>query len=364
MVTPSSALIMLAASDLGDWCARPKYLLAHHKSGSVMVGQALNSLNGQLQSACHASGADDVRLVEFAAHGVNLTAHNALPESCFRPAGVDAALMSSAQTMRQVPVLAADALAVHILRHPVEMVVSSYAYDLDVAEPTWQRAPLGSCVQSVEATIPSEVRTILESCSVGQVASLHCAAIDAVVCATRGGGMLAGRLPAFDNETWAAYLSRLGEDEGLLAESVMMRHLALDNMVQTHESFGPWAEVRSESSVSAPLARAAVCESDFEDATLSECERLWRHVVTGLGFPADTAESAATEAAALSCPQGAEGRDAKARHGTATTNGTASSDRVARLLRLDAALHDGTLAAMAAGTPCSLSSRYRPTAAA
>jgi len=311
---------------------------------------------------------DDVRLVEFAAHGVNLTAHNALPESCFRPAGVDAALMASAQTMRQVPVLAADALAVHILRHPVEMVVSSYAYDLDVAEPVWQRAPLGSCVQSVEAAIrkeySSEVRTILESCSVGQVASLHCAAIDAVVRATRGGGMLAGRLPAFDNETWAAYLSRLGEDEGLLAESVMMRHLALDNMVQTHESFGPWAKVRSGSSVSAPLARAAVCESDFEDATLSKCERLWRHIVTGLGFPADTVESAATEAAALSCPQGAEGRDEKARHGTATTNGTASSDRVARLLRLDAELHNGTLAAMAAGTPCSLSSRYRPTAAA
>ena len=189
---------------------------------------------------------------------------------------------------------------------------------------------------------------------------------------------------ALSAATGSEYLHRLldggQEDEALLASAIFM--LA--------ESIKGGAQLATFQRIERPDS-ARSCEADYDDASASECEAVWRSMLGALvDWTNSTAPSIAgvqvvaganalgvasgplggsggfgqlmeelVAAAATTCP--AVDTKGVAKHsGTTDSNRTQPADRLVRLSRLDAEYLNGTLAEMAAIILCNASARYSP----
>ena len=112
------------------------------------------------------------------------------------------------------------------------MVVSSYEYDKDEhIEPYWQDIPLDPRYLAprtgMDAFFESNGGTPLHMQALLEFATL---ASDA----TYGAALPPLLRNASVTESWFQYLSRVGEDEGLLAEALFMRVKSITPMVEDH----------------------------------------------------------------------------------------------------------------------------------
>jgi len=327
-----------------------------------MLTDSLDILNWRLKDDCETAGVPkhNIRLIEMSSHGLNFSAHEELPSKCWR------VVNRNVEFNRQLPFPPniTNARLLHVIRNPLEMIVSSYGYDMEELETQWQHAPfrgIPACeshfnnfLQSVDPHSKAQ----LDSCNGGTAAALHCSAVHAVRSAAHPvKGELAGILPkvhpsAYPNGTWLTYLESLDEDEALLAEAIMMSSLALKNMAiigpSVRSLVGPWVT---------GTTHQAVCENEFEEATMPGCTRMWLQVVKGLGFSGNLTRLA-SKAAEASCPGSKTAQASLSAHNSATGNLTEASDRVKRLIRLDRDYLGGRLARMTLAQPCGLSDRY------
>ena len=341
-----------------SWCRKKRYVLTHHRAGGTVAHSAVLAFNAMLLLHCPPS---EVRLVSLAGAGINFNHSSPIPDQCSRvdPDSADplaeAAHAADLGKVSSVPPMPEDALVLHVERNAMEMVVSSYAYDLLGKEPAWQQGPVSPfdhCRRFYHEHFGEEQSELYE-CTSG--ISPHCAGIDAAVVAARpADGVLAEYLPEIDpedaamagapRESWANYLARVGEDEGLLAEALMMRTLALRNMAQVRARLEPAIE-SGEGQI--------VCLSAFEERTMAECRAMWERVALGFGFPWHVARNASQTIAEQAC-------SAERRAAALPLNRTEAADRVARLTRLDDELLNGSIAQLSGYIQCPLSPRYQP----
>jgi len=312
-----------------------------------------------------------VRLVTLAGHGINFNFTSTVADSCSHINSRASDHLSSMQRwvnsqvqlgmVSSQPPLPADALVVHLARNPLEMVVSSYAYDLEGKEPSWQQAPVTPfhhCRRQFHEHF-GEQQSLLTQCTSG--IGPYCSGIDAVVSAAQldGTGELAPRLPVPDpieaamagapRESWSRYLARVGEDEGLLAEAVMMRVLALRNMAQIRQ-------------LSAPPRRQTVCTTFLEEGTVDHCLERWAQLVADLEFPSHLVPNISMAIASATCSRARDGLSAEVEEEAGASlmmrNRTQAADRVVRLARIDEEVLNSSLAQIHSYVSCPLSHRY------
>jgi len=303
------------SAELRAWCSQPKLAITHHKTGTEMMSMALPVLNAQIDTSCHGLAAEKIG-ASFV--GIDFE----------KPVGTPASHDKLKPLYVQAARPAAGTLVVHVRRHPVETSVSSYNYDLENQEWGWQNM---TCPPSDKC---DEI--------LGNVAN-----------SSQSGVLASAGLPAFNfsAESWIEYLSALPEDEGLMADAVHMQK-SLDNMVKVILTQGPWGP---------GTGRLGICERDFVNGELEDCEMAWRRVVKVFGFPPATVSSLAARVANTSCTQAEAGQKAQETHGTVDhANKTKASDQVVRLKQLDHAYLGGQLAKMTPVVACPLSERYAP----
>ena len=156
-------------------------------------------------------------------------------------------------------------------------------------------------------------------------------------------------LNATYTETWFAYLTRVGEDEALLAEALMLSQLSIKPMVSNHAYVAGLGAAHGRN----------VCEKRVDDGTYAECAAFWAATVSWFlhrtsHWPAEVATALALGAANATCAQS----DTNIRSTTGDGNATRKAERVLWLRRIDAALLNGTLAAYEVSIGCPLSQRY------
>ena len=349
------------ASDL-SWCSLPRFVITHHRGGGAIANASVVALNMALLRHCPR---DSLRLVTIGGHGVNYdferhsddgTCDRIAPDS--KDPVRDILQASQLGWVSRLPPLPRDARVLLLARNPFEMAASSYAYDLQGKEPAWQEAPPKSfdhCRRHYHEHFGTQ-QSYLFQCTAG--IAPHCAGIDAVVVASDPEhGDLKESLPELDpeqaamagapTEGWKAYLERVEEDQGLLAEAVMMRALALRNMARIVNEF--------DSGYMSNGSRA-ICLNDIEDSPEAACRARWEHAVARLDFPSQLVPELAAAVAAATCPRSVAA-DA-ARDTMLLSNRTQAAKRVLRLAQLDARLLNSSLAQIAAYVGCDLSASY------
>jgi len=351
------------------WCTKRRYLLTHHRAGGIVSHAAVAALNLALVNHCPPG---QVRLVTLAGHGINFNFTSSVADSCSHIHSRAGETHSSVQhwmnahvqlgMVSSQPPPPDDALVLHLARNPLEMVVSSYAYDLEGKEPSWQSAPVTPfhhCRRQFHEHF-GEQQSLLTQCTSG--IGPYCTGIDAVVAAAQpdGTGELAPRLPVPDpieaamagapRESWSRYLARVGEDEGLLAEAVMMKTLALRNMAQIRQL-----------SAESPR-RQTVCLAFLEEGTVDHCRQKWEQLVADLEFPSHLIPNISAAIAAATCSRARDGQSADVEEEPGASiimrNRTQAADRVVRLARIDEEVLNGSLAQIHSYVGCPLGHRY------
>ena len=299
--------------------------VAHHKSGSTIVDEACVRMNKELRAlapACVAASLGGM-YIHSDWNGLDLSLpptppYADLPYQC---------------CLAEAPP-ADGALVAHMTRNPFEMVVSSYEYDKDVhSEAAWQ-----------DTTMLPVAGEKLSDYLHGYWSAIRHVALLAWD-GTFGGALPRPLLNATYTETWFAYVTRVGEDEALLAEALMLSQLSIRPMVSNHAYVA---------SLGAAHGRNT-CEQRVDDGTHAECAAFWAETVAWFAYtPADVAAALAHGAANATCTQS----DTNRRSTDGEGNATRKAARVLRLRHIDAELLNGTLAAYEAAIGCPLSQRY------
>jgi len=396
--------------------------IAWHKSGSVMMREALTLINarltlyfaeGWLEKAPGLADHDPrIGVIALEGGGVNFSKTEGL---------------YSARTFTPMRPPGSHSRFFAIYRNPVEMAVSELAYDMEeyntelyehqrltyedtarchrddggddaflrpfcdglrdvlVASDTYLKGVLPPPDKDTCETATAETgdsnrgQHSVRPCITGHLAR-HSAHAPARVPARRG-AMLTLLTPSA--ATGSEYLHRLldggQEDEALLASAIFMLAVSIRGGAQ----LATFQRIEQPDS-------ARSCEADYHDASVSECEAVWRsmlgalvdwtnttgyrpsiagvQVVAGAGtFGAASGPLAGfgqlmdeiVGIAATTCP--AVASFAVGSHSAVNaSNTTQPEDRFARLSRLDAEYLNNTLAEMTAITACNASVRYEP----
>jgi len=342
--------------------------IAWHKSGSVMMREALTLINarltlyfaeGWLEKAPGLADHDPrIGVIALEGGGVNFSKTEGL---------------YSARTFTPMRPPGSHSRFFAIYRNPVEMAVSELAYDMEEYNT--------ELYEHQRLTYEDTARCHRDDGGDDAFLRPFCDGLRDVLVASDT--YLKGVLPPPDKDTWSEYLHRLldggQEDEALLASAIFMLAVSIRGGAQ----LATFQRIEQPDS-------ARSCEADYHDASVSECEAVWRsmlgalvdwtnttgyrpsiagvQVVAGAGtFGAASGPLAGfgqlmdeiVGIAATTCP--AVASFAVGSHSAVNaSNTTQPEDRFARLSRLDAEYLNNTLAEMTAITACNASVRYEP----
>mmetsp|Transcript_30585 Transcript_30585/g.77897 ORF Transcript_30585/g.77897 Transcript_30585/m.77897 type:complete len:405 (+) Transcript_30585:4115-5329(+) len=335
--TPVAASSEGSASACGHGTIK---LLPHHKTGTQMVGEAVELVNKFLQ----ASGCPKTDSLQYN-WGVVPMLHSpqvADTGECF----------------------------LHMERDPYEMVVSGYLYHLTTDEP-WVKRAMDKCyadrsacakrftdgkqVQIEEAMQDMELNwglwSLADRCSLWQRAYSNGTCAFHALSAT---GKVAAPLK---KESWQAYLNRVDVDSGLLANAMWFANVTFEPMSALHDL------------AAASSCSANYCLSHFNVA----CNETWREFFTtamdakepGLSRLVDSVSGSCPAVSAHTSVHSTELMRAEVESQDATSAGGLKQDvppkgeLMQRLRELDSTHLDGMLAKLAAKVQCPISEDYK-----
>jgi len=266
-----------------DDCA-PRIVQVHHKSGTQMVGAAVQAINFVIR------------------HRLNSSCLVHVDENCF---------------YADCP-LPPDARVVHIVRNTYDMVVSGYLYDRGGGE-GWDSAWLSRPMARPDATRTALDTALDVSSQVFMCRELvqgQSNVIQQGVChpgaQTLGGGTLGsagvfsqgvldvveaaqdGRFgdaippPLDERENYTAFLQRVAPKAGLLSEVIASR-ASRSTMIGLHTRYRKLSGTFN------------FGFEDFQTASMDDCTTRWRDVIAAFDYPPNVQEEMATLAAKASC---------------------------------------------------------------
>jgi len=304
---------MAATGDL-SWCGLRRLFVVHHKAGTIFMERSSELLNRELQRLCrHHTMAKPIEVLDCG------------EEEC-RGTSV------------------AGACSLHLERNPFEVVVSGYLYHRSNAEPEWEEEPMDAAALNVSTKWAWKYHRALQRNIVGE---RHDA------------------LPRPSaHESYAHFLQRIDETQGLQAEARFASAVTIDEMVALHQRAMSHAAFASSPK---HACSAVACFSEFE-GDVAACVSTWSQRLLALQFPAGIAEKLA-RVASSQCPGSHTGSQAAASHSATGSVKTPLHTLVARLAAYDLAQEGGKLAAADRMLGCPLGGKYLgppsvPTAAA
>jgi len=294
------------------WQNREYYLVAHHKTGTVMTKHAAQFM----MDALHQAGST-VPHIESTALTMGL------------------ALNSS---MMQTP---APACFAQVSRNPFEIVVSGYVYHKSSPkEELWLPTPFGEAVKH-DGCEPSFVNCRMTPfCKYSSDPYYWHRRWHSMAQVSRSNLLPDPRI----NETYAEYLRRVPLDTGLIAEFVWALDSSLRPMLFT-QGF----------TESKPCS-TNMCFGDFYE----DCNAAWQRVLGAWEIP-EPHYSEMLQGATRSCPATDPGEESHSSVAQSSQSGIEQEPlykMVERLKELDRRILNSTIAAMARQVNCRLTERY------
>jgi hypothetical protein len=339
------------AVDSGTYWRKKEYaLVAQHKSGTQMCGQAKRGW-GQVQTET------DENVNMFSGDSESKVPYFTSPWNTMGFAINDKMMM----TPRQHCIL-------HVMRNPFEMLVSGYLYHKAGAE-EWTSSRFGTAMANSQPPKPrfykgrmsmwtdddvnspdyvKDARDFAEHKPLSKVygywGHLFLHGMAKVMNASSAPPLNQIMPEASANESYSQYLQRAGIDAGLIANAIWANITSLGSMKFVHD----YAESQQ--------CSLSICLHDF----YKDCEATWRRIVTTWEIP-ERYHGLLVAGANESCPLVSE--ETK-KHSSAEWSKKEKITHpplhalIARLRELDKSLFNGTIAQLEASQSCPVSEHY------
>lgn len=304
------------------------HFVPHHKSGTFMVREAADKMRKTLSPGSAPYGSI-VKIDSSSTMGLALNT-----------------------SMMQTP---GPSCFAQLARNPFEMLISGYLYHSAASEP-WLRRSFGE----VQVRLRHGCKPVFtggrmsqnchkdktEKSSFKIVKFWHYRGIDQVFQASQPGSTYANLPQAYTNETFPAYLKRVGLDAGLIAEFIWASENSLAPMRFTYDY------VKSHS------CSVNMCLNEFYE----NCGAAWQRVLTGWQIP-EPQKSTLFRAATRSCPEvsSAEALEHSSHFHMQRANLTHQPPQlmVEHLRELDRHFLNGTIAALEEHVGCRVRGIYK-----
>mmetsp|Transcript_140352 Transcript_140352/g.244394 ORF Transcript_140352/g.244394 Transcript_140352/m.244394 type:complete len:387 (-) Transcript_140352:84-1244(-) len=314
-----------APPNLAPWMEKEYHLIAQHKSGTEMAGDA--------------------------ALGLIFGANTVFPwdtpviEASWATMG-----FATDASMMQTPV---PACHVHMTRNPFEMVVSGYKYHMSAVEPEWTTIPNFGDILDHDGCSPKYIGGRMSPICLHPrhglqeyFVTLFYTGLANVYKRSHSGNLSAWLPEVKANESWSQYLQRVDSDAGLIANFIWASTTSFPQLRFVNDF------------VDLQPCSLNVCFNEWYD----DCNAAWTRVLKAWQVD-EPGYSSMLAGAKKSCPEGNIFADEHSSDYNMKERGVQAEEpswrMVKRLKELDLLLFNGSIASLEKHITCPLSGKYK-----